>query len=603
MSIRWDEFHEIVDANPTGFITSFDPERGPEAMLVPVVATADGYLLLDTRARSRTAHNIAADGRVALVIGLGDTSYQVEGVAQVPVSERKRKAWTAAYDRRFPGRPAPAEGSSVVRILPNRVRRSVVAGEGRDVEEGRFSFGFVPDDFEAPTSLIGDGFRLEPLGPQHNDADLAAWTSSVSHIRATPGFPDGDWPPVEGMSAEENLMDLTRHAADFAAATGFTFTVLNLAADVVGCVYLYPSGVAGHDVDVQSWVRADRAELDDPLADALARWLKAEWPWQRPNRFGRPEPRTVVAPVLDDRRQRVEKLLTLLGDHTLTSAVPDACRQVASAVDPAALARHVNALARVPRHALIDERAARAAGNYAAAELRATGLSVIELPATVEGVTHTSYVGTVPGSGEDARAVVLVAHYDTVEGSPGADDNASGVAAALEIARVLPRGELPADVLVAVVPFEEHPGGLAGSRTVARWLKEQGRDVIAAISAEMVGFATPEPRVQGDRGDDLLLVGYPGTADVIATLVGVGNSINHGSMRGLALPAVLPEVERSDHRAFHDEGWPAVMATDGAEFRNPHYHGPSDTPETIDAAFHLRAAQGLAAGLIALVLR
>jgi len=147
---------------------------------------------------------------------------------------------------------------------------------------------FVPTDFEPPTALVTDDFRLEPLGPQHNDADHAAWTSSIDHIRATPGFPDGTWPPVEGMSLERNLDDLRRHAADFDARTGFTFTVLDPQTDdVIGCVYLYPAASADADVSAQSWVRASRAELDVALADAVAAWLAAEWPWQRVHRPGR----------------------------------------------------------------------------------------------------------------------------------------------------------------------------------------------------------------------------------------------------------------------------------------------------------------------------
>jgi hypothetical protein len=147
---------------------------------------------------------------------------------------------------------------------------------------------FVPPGFIPPTSLVTDRFRLEPLGPQHNEADLAAWTSSIEHIRATPGYPDGRWPPLDGMTSDENLRDLRRHAEDFAERRGFTFTVLDPADDdVIGCVYLYPSASEDHDVEVQSWVRADRAELDVPLADAVADWLAAEWPWQRPDRGGR----------------------------------------------------------------------------------------------------------------------------------------------------------------------------------------------------------------------------------------------------------------------------------------------------------------------------
>ncbi|CUR61055.1 Twin-arginine translocation pathway signal [metagenome] len=147
---------------------------------------------------------------------------------------------------------------------------------------------FVPAGFEPPRTLVTDDFRLEPLGPQHNESDLAAWSSSIEHIRATKGYPDGSWPPAQGMSPEANLADLTRHAADFEARTGFTFTVLDPSSgDVIGCVYLYPTRSPEHDVQVQSWVTAERAELDEPLADAVAGWLAADWPWERPDRHGR----------------------------------------------------------------------------------------------------------------------------------------------------------------------------------------------------------------------------------------------------------------------------------------------------------------------------
>jgi len=150
------------------------------------------------------------------------------------------------------------------------------------------SDAFVPVGFDPPTSLVTEEFRLEPLGPQHNEADLAAWMSSIEHIRATPGYPDGDWPPRSGMSLEQNLRDLRRHADDFATGAGFTFTVLEPPDDdVIGCVYLYPSASRDHDATVQSWVRADRAVLDVRLADLVARWLAADWPWRRLDRCGR----------------------------------------------------------------------------------------------------------------------------------------------------------------------------------------------------------------------------------------------------------------------------------------------------------------------------
>jgi hypothetical protein len=147
---------------------------------------------------------------------------------------------------------------------------------------------FVPDDFDPPTALVTDEFRLEPLGPQHNERDLAAWTSSIEHIRSTPGYPDGKWPPPGGYTLERNLQDLVRHADDFTQRKGFTFTVLDPADDdVIGCVYIYPTKSEEYDVIVLSWVRADRAHLDVPLSDAVARWIETDWPWERVERPGR----------------------------------------------------------------------------------------------------------------------------------------------------------------------------------------------------------------------------------------------------------------------------------------------------------------------------
>jgi hypothetical protein len=124
-------------------------------------------------------------------------------------------------------------------------------------------------EFEVPRTLVTDGFVLEALGPEHNEGDYAAWTSSIEHIRATPGFEESSWP--QEMTLEDNRRDLERHAADFAAGKGFTYTVLDpQTREVVGCVYVYPDSV-------RSWVRADRAELDVPLREAVAAWI-ADWP-------------------------------------------------------------------------------------------------------------------------------------------------------------------------------------------------------------------------------------------------------------------------------------------------------------------------------------
>lgn len=139
---------------------------------------------------------------------------------------------------------------------------------------------FVPAGFVPPRTLTGPGMELEPLGPQHNERDYAAWTSSMEHIRATPGFVGGNWP--REMTLAENRVDLERHARDFAERRGFTYTVREPGGgDVIGCVYIYPlKGAAGVAV-VSSWVRADRAELDVPLHSAVTEWLERDWPFPR----------------------------------------------------------------------------------------------------------------------------------------------------------------------------------------------------------------------------------------------------------------------------------------------------------------------------------
>jgi hypothetical protein len=128
---------------------------------------------------------------------------------------------------------------------------------------------------------VGD-LRLEPLGPQHNERDYAAWTSSMDHIRRSPGFDEGgDWP--REMSLDENRADLERHARDFLDLAGFTYTVLDPTDDVVGCVYVYPARDGVHDAKVLSWVRASEAERDPALRQAVAAWLTSDaWPFVRP---------------------------------------------------------------------------------------------------------------------------------------------------------------------------------------------------------------------------------------------------------------------------------------------------------------------------------
>jgi hypothetical protein len=151
--------------------------------------------------------------------------------------------------------------------------RAVARNTIRRVDE------FVPRDFDVPRRLETPLFVLEPLGPEHNEQDYDAWTSSMDHIAATPGWGDGRWP--REMTPDENRADLRRHADDFNSRTGFTYTVLDPAnRDVIGCVYIYPLPDSDDDARALSWVRASRADLDVPLWRVVTDWLASDWPFR-----------------------------------------------------------------------------------------------------------------------------------------------------------------------------------------------------------------------------------------------------------------------------------------------------------------------------------
>jgi hypothetical protein len=154
---------------------------------------------------------------------------------------------------------------------------------------------FVPATFTVPLALRTASFALEPLTVARNEADLEAWSTSVAHIRATPGFSGWTWPD-EPMTLARNEADLRGHVADFAGRQGFTYSVLSVPGDeVIGCVYIYPSAAAGIDAAVRSWVRSTRAELDAPLYEAVARWLHEDWPFATVDYAPRPRVRSMDA--------------------------------------------------------------------------------------------------------------------------------------------------------------------------------------------------------------------------------------------------------------------------------------------------------------------
>ena len=125
----------------------------------------------------------------------------------------------------------------------------------------------------------GLGFRLEPLGPEHNERDHEAWMSSIDHILATPGMDawNAQWPIP--MSLEANLSDLVRHREEFDRREEFAYSILD-GDDVVGCLYIDPTSQIGADAHALSWVTVARADLDAAVWQFVSRWLAEDWPFE-----------------------------------------------------------------------------------------------------------------------------------------------------------------------------------------------------------------------------------------------------------------------------------------------------------------------------------
>jgi hypothetical protein len=139
----------------------------------------------------------------------------------------------------------------------------LIPGGWIDEDVGVAQGPFVPSGFVVPLAFRTEQFRLEPLGPQHNDSDYGAWSSSVEHIHMTPGWETSSWP--DDRSMVDNLRDLQRHADDFENRAGFTYTVLDLGTgDVIGCVYIYPDDSEQHDARV--WPTPSAPTAPDAVA-------------------------------------------------------------------------------------------------------------------------------------------------------------------------------------------------------------------------------------------------------------------------------------------------------------------------------------------------
>jgi Zn-dependent M28 family amino/carboxypeptidase len=212
---------------------------------------------------------------------------------------------------------------------------------------------------------------------------------------------------------------------------------------------------------------------------------------------------------------------------------------------------------------------------------------------------------------------VVGAHYDTVATTPGADDNASAVAVMLELARRVTGAKLKSPLLFVAFTLEEPPAFWTdhqGSRVFVRTCHNKGHCVLGALILEMVGYTSPRQRYPIISR----WPGYPAQGNFIGV---VGNwrsrrfgraalkgFHNNGSLpvASLFLPFdgwILPATRLSDHASFWDAGWPALMITDTAFFRNPHYHLPSDTIDTLDFTFMAELVKSLELALFELPAR
>jgi Zn-dependent M28 family amino/carboxypeptidase len=254
-----------------------------------------------------------------------------------------------------------------------------------------------------------------------------------------------------------------------------------------------------------------------------------------------------------------------------------------------------------PRSTNEYETALRTAG-YVADQLRATGLDVrfdnVKLGG--DGLTLPNVVADLPGTGCSNRIFVIGAHYDSVPGTPGADDNASGVAGMLEIARVLRARPLPMTVRFIGFPFEEI--GLVGSQKAAQDLAAAGADVAGMVSLEMIGFtASGDDSFLGVPNDYLATVADP-RSEYLARVFGAAHYEyvpDRFAPAAVIDPSSLGDILRSDHASFWRAGFRALLVTDTANFRNPNYHQPSDTLATLDLGFLTDATKATAAGLVA----
>ncbi len=258
-----------------------------------------------------------------------------------------------------------------------------------------------------------------------------------------------------------------------------------------------------------------------------------------------------------------------------------------------------------PRHDMRPDNLARAA-DWIEDEFAAAGLRTRRQPFEVGRSTYFNVIGE--AGPEGPAAVIVGAHYDTFSALPGADDNASGVAGLLELARLF-RDHPPArPVHLVAFCLEEPPHfrtpNMGSARFVAA-LDAEARDALeVAIVLEMIGYFSDEPGSQRypmpllrlfypGRGDSIVLVGHLGSGGLLRRAKAAMRGASPLPVHSARVPRWVPGVDFSDHLNFWRAGLPAFMVTDTAFYRNPHYHTRHDTPDTLDYARMAHVVTGI----------
>lgn len=248
----------------------------------------------------------------------------------------------------------------------------------------------------------------------------------------------------------------------------------------------------------------------------------------------------------------------------------------------------------------------RAAAEFIENSLREAGLPVNRQTFAANGESCVNLVAEVHGSTRAAELVVVGAHYDSVLGSPAANDNGSGVAALLALARTFAASQ-PTRTLRFVAFANEEPPFFKtdhmGSLVYARQCRERGDNIVAMLSLETIGFYSDAAGSQKypfpiglfypSRGNFIGFVGKTSQAGLVRRCVAMFRRHAQFPSEGAALPACIPGIDWSDHWAFWQADYPALMVTDTAPFRYRHYHTDEDTPDKLDYDRTARVVAGL----------